>query len=191
MTKNINPEITIEIIALQSLPKKQDLNTATSPDDSDHLTIDQYLTAFEQGYVNKSGGVWGDNYPIACQEDGKKVTYSLSWLEASKLADKVREKKVNEDTLTPSQRGRLYASVVRSLQLLVKEEIGSGAVSQTQNNLSLDDQKRYCTEIVAGLYLLRMLKTPTCTELFNHLLSKKPILKGYIPEVIGRYTPDD
>ncbi len=194
MENDINQKGTIEEIVLKSLPTEQDANTATSTANyCDILTNNKFLFAFEQGYANKRGGVWGDNDPVTCQEEGKRKTYSLSWLGASKLADKVKEEKISTDILDPDllspfHRGMLYSSVVRSFQLLAGERIG-GAAPQRRDNLGLSDQRTYCIEIVAGLYLLDMLETPTCTELLNHLLKKKPILSEYIHEAIERYAP--
>lgn len=179
---------TVEEIVLRSLPKEQDLESATSKDEYYHsFGINQFCNTFKHEYANKRGGVWGGGSAVACEGSEPEVSYSLGWLGASKLADKVREGKISV-TLAPSQKGELYASVVRSFQRLAGEGIG-GTVPQMQHNFSLDDQRTYCTEIVAGLYLLNMLETPTCTELLSHLLRKKPILSEYMHESIGRYAP--
>ncbi|MEK6845273.1 MAG: hypothetical protein AABY26_00825 [Nanoarchaeota archaeon] len=179
---------TVEEIVLRSLPKEQNPESATSKDEYYHsFGINQFCNTFKQEYANKRGGIWGEGSAVACEENEQKVSYSLGWFGASKLADKVREGKVSV-TLAPSQKGELYASVVRSFQRLAGEGIG-GAVPQMQHNFSLDDKRTYCTEIIAGLYLLNMLETPTCTELLSHLLRKKPILSEYIHEAIGRYAP--
>jgi hypothetical protein len=141
--------------------------------------------AFEKGYRQayegrRSGGVWGDVLDaakITFVAGEKRQSERVTFPTVMPLADRVLRGEIEDVQLPPEEKGKLYASIMKSRDFIMSDGPYSGG-----------DITGYLAErMVAGLYLLGRLDAPESVELLSDVLEKRSNLVQPIRQALSRY----
>ena len=141
--------------------------------------------AFEKGYRQayegrRSGGVWGDVLDaakITFVAGEKRQSERVTFPTVMPLADRVLRGEIEDVQLPPEEKGKLYASIMKSRDFIMSDGPYSGG-----------DITGYLAErMVAWLYLLGRLDAPESVELLSDVLEKRSNLVQPIRQALSRY----
>ena len=132
--------------------------------------------------LTRDGGlVWAgaieDVPEVSYTVEGEVETQRLPWMSASEVAALINSGEATDIEISPSDQGRLYAAVLRSIEHLETDESTRDYSAKTG----------FVREAVAGLYLLGKLDSESTYGLLSALVSTRPDLRETLERKVESY----
>ena len=147
--------------------------------------------AFQKGFDEAcsaiGNSIWGDSVysaKVEYKKNGEQRSGRIQFRSASNIASKIVSGEVTEVKLSPREKGKLYASVKRCIDILLDDsrDKPSWQVQRDSNS------ELFTTEAIAGLYILEKLNDQVTIDTFSHMLEKRPDLGQIVKTELSKYA---